>query len=820
MVRVLISYRRAVDWALADRLHDALVELGQKNVFELDIQGLSGNVAEALEQKLLDSDVMITIVDRSCSSLDDDIVRQELTTALRRNITVIALLQHGTVIPCAGDLPRELAALADCQTFTVSQWLFRSDVDRIALLLERMRTSADLAYMGIHSRAAAQILMDEGRRTQWEQNYWIREAIQVPTIYSDTGRYTMREPAIEQLNRFDLTGDTELDATRSEVVSLIDEAPLANKEQPHYDLRHTPEITLLLEELDEAVAVRGKFAYEEASRARLRAYRDANLSNGEVERWRQNLKVYRTTHVAEIFDTNEPFSSCFMQRESFLELCEQLDFSSDNELDAKRNMLVDRVRSAPIEMYWLESRLYDLWVEPDMRLLRGEIELGLQERGEAALERNLNPLLRAALISGAPSSVKDARSDVHTPRVFISYRADSGWGLAGRLYEELVYRFGRGSVFIDMDKLGSDVDWSSMMEQAIRDGDAMLAVIDRNWVEARNEHGERLLESPGDVVRLELATALQRDVQLIPVLEPGARMPTTEQLPEDLESMTRRNAVDVSRLHFGADVDRILELLVPEQAGLDSTRLGVHQATAERILSNQLECYRWERNYRFYKATWVVGAVMGPSLREPLVTRLSGLDVSGDARLEAIHRETIEMIHASPIAEEKHVTKTDTVIYDLCTTPELALLLYRIDEAVRVFGKLACDQAHESRVRAYSEANVSNDEIERWERNLELSLSVFITESLCHFTPLGGFLTQRSALMEFLQQLDFSTNDELDTKRNALIEMIQSTLSDYSRAQSPDELRLTPDMKLLQEEIETAVHERGEAAAVRRQSEG
>ena len=48
-----------------------------------------------------------------------------------------------------------------------------------------------------------------------------------------------------------------------------------------------------------------------------------------------------------------------------------------------------------------------------------------------------------------------------------------------------------------------------------------------------------------DFVRLEVETALRRrDVRVIPLLVDGARMPHSEDLPEELRTLTRRNALN------------------------------------------------------------------------------------------------------------------------------------------------------------------------------------------------------------------------------------------------------------------------------------
>ncbi len=59
----------------------------------------------------------------------------------------------------------------------------------------------------------------------------------------------------------------------------------------------------------------------------------------------------------------------------------------------------------------------------------------------------------------------------------------------------------------------------------------MLAIIGKSWLTAQNAAGRRRLDDPADFVRLETASALKRDIPVIPVLVQGASMSQAEQLP-------------------------------------------------------------------------------------------------------------------------------------------------------------------------------------------------------------------------------------------------------------------------------------------------
>jgi hypothetical protein len=66
-----------------------------------------------------------------------------------------------------------------------------------------------------------------------------------------------------------------------------------------------------------------------------------------------------------------------------------------------------------------------------------------------------------------------------------------------------------------------------------------------------------------DFVRLETASALKRDIPVIPVLVHGALMPRADQLPEDLNNLAYRNAVELTHARWESDVQVLIKALNP-----------------------------------------------------------------------------------------------------------------------------------------------------------------------------------------------------------------------------------------------------------------
>jgi hypothetical protein len=85
----------------------------------------------------------------------------------------------------------------------------------------------------------------------------------------------------------------------------------------------------------------------------------------------------------------------------------------------------------------------------------------------------------------------------------------------------------------------------------------LIAVIGAHWLTSKDEQDSRGLDNPEDFVRREIATALKRDIRVIPVLVDRASMPRPTDLPDDLKPLVRRNALRVIDTGFDDDCRRL-----------------------------------------------------------------------------------------------------------------------------------------------------------------------------------------------------------------------------------------------------------------------
>ena len=102
--------------------------------------------------------------------------------------------------------------------------------------------------------------------------------------------------------------------------------------------------------------------------------------------------------------------------------------------------------------------------------------------------------------------------------IFISYRREDSAPYAGRIYDRLCAHFGSDQVFMDVDDIPPGADFTAHIGAKVGSCDAMIVVIGKTWLTARDAKGQLRLSDPNDFLGTEVALAVQRNVLVIPVL--------------------------------------------------------------------------------------------------------------------------------------------------------------------------------------------------------------------------------------------------------------------------------------------------------------
>jgi TIR domain len=198
-------------------------------------------------------------------------------------------------------------------------------------------------------------------------------------------------------------------------------------------------------------------------------------------------------------------------------------------------------------------------------------------------------------------------------KIFLSYRRQDSAAIAGRVYDRLVKQFGENAIFMDVDSIPSGVDFRDRVTSALEQCDVLLAVIGREW-EGKGP-GRRRIHDPEDFVRIEVQTALARELPVIPIVVDRARMPEKAELPTELEDLVFLNAVFLDQgRHFHHQVSELIDsikllLRARKPAGWISAKMSYLAATparrrefadkeeAEEAERVEIAALRWDSTY-------------------------------------------------------------------------------------------------------------------------------------------------------------------------------------------------------------------------------
>jgi hypothetical protein len=140
------------------------------------------------------------------------------------------------------------------------------------------------------------------------------------------------------------------------------------------------------------------------------------------------------------------------------------------------------------------------------------------------------------------------------PTILISYRRQDSSDITRRIYDQLVLRYGKRSVYIDIQSIQPSADYRAHIRHNLERALVVLSVIGGQWHGPRADRDPRIFDAE-DPVRVEVETALYNHRAVMPVLVNGARMPEESQLPDSLKPFHYLHALTVrSGDEFSSDI--------------------------------------------------------------------------------------------------------------------------------------------------------------------------------------------------------------------------------------------------------------------------
>ncbi|MFI6766936.1 toll/interleukin-1 receptor domain-containing protein [Streptomyces sp. NPDC050355] len=145
-------------------------------------------------------------------------------------------------------------------------------------------------------------------------------------------------------------------------------------------------------------------------------------------------------------------------------------------------------------------------------------------------------------------------------KIFISYRRDDTAPYAGWLQDRLAQHYGASKIFMDVAYLQPGADFPRIIAQAISSCDVLIALIGPAWV-GSTSNGKTRIQEADDWVRLEIESALDQGITVIPLLVDGALLPSPEKLPPDLVRIRAKNCFNLSYGTFSEDVRKLISAI-------------------------------------------------------------------------------------------------------------------------------------------------------------------------------------------------------------------------------------------------------------------
>ncbi len=150
-------------------------------------------------------------------------------------------------------------------------------------------------------------------------------------------------------------------------------------------------------------------------------------------------------------------------------------------------------------------------------------------------------------------------------RICLSYRRSDSGAIAGRIHDHLVNKYGAEAVFMDIGGIPYGADFREHIQGVFAGASVLIAVIGPQWL-GQHSTGNTRITQRADPIRVEIQTALNQNIFLLPVLVDGATMPAADDLPANIRPLVYRNALRVdtgSDFHFHmerliASVDQVL----------------------------------------------------------------------------------------------------------------------------------------------------------------------------------------------------------------------------------------------------------------------
>lgn len=154
-------------------------------------------------------------------------------------------------------------------------------------------------------------------------------------------------------------------------------------------------------------------------------------------------------------------------------------------------------------------------------------------------------------------------------KVFINYRSsDEPWA-AVALDDALARRWGEDTVFLDNRSITIGRLFDKELLSNLRSSSVLLVVIGPRWLTGRDTHGRRLIDSPTDWVRWEIAEGFTIGIHVVPVLVGALQPLDPAALPPRIRQLARCQYMRLRHRYRHQDLNEIAQRLLALDPGLN-----------------------------------------------------------------------------------------------------------------------------------------------------------------------------------------------------------------------------------------------------------
>lgn len=145
---------------------------------------------------------------------------------------------------------------------------------------------------------------------------------------------------------------------------------------------------------------------------------------------------------------------------------------------------------------------------------------------------------------------------------FLNYRREDTGAAAQAIYAQMKVHFGSGQLFMDLNSIPAGAEWPAHLREHAERATGMLVLVGENWLRASDQWGRRRIDLPGDWVANEIRTAMDRGIQIIPVLigESTLDIPT-DALPPAIANIPFKQALYLRPRTWVPDIGHIVAVM-------------------------------------------------------------------------------------------------------------------------------------------------------------------------------------------------------------------------------------------------------------------